>query len=72
MTPRPAWMSPADAAAILGVPLLTLRRALERNAKKDKAGHVIAEVDGITARKLGRLWRVHLDPAWTKPTALAG
>jgi hypothetical protein len=67
----PQWMSAAEAAAILGVPLLTLRRSFDRHARKGKDGSVEARVDGITARKLGRLWRVALDPAWTKP-ALAG
>lgn len=62
------WLSVAEAAAILGIPILTLRRTVERNARKCKDGSIEARVDGITARKLGRLWRLALDSAWTKPT----
>jgi hypothetical protein len=64
------WTSVATAAEFLGVPLLSLRRMIERNAKKGKDGSIESRRDGITARKLGRLWRVRLDPAWTKPTPL--
>jgi hypothetical protein len=69
--PKPApvrWMGVEDAASILGVPVVSLRRTIERNARKRPDGSVEARVDGIVARKLGRLWRVTLDPAWMKPT----
>ena len=62
------WMGIEDAAGILGVPVVSLRRTLERHATKGPDGSVEARVDGIVARKLGRLWRVALDPAWMKPT----
>jgi hypothetical protein len=54
-----------DAARILGVNVVTLRRSIERNARRDTEGRVHAEFDGIRARKLGRLWRVFLDPCWS-------
>jgi hypothetical protein len=64
------WMSIEDAAGILGLPVITLRRTIERNAKKTADGSVEARVDGIVAKKCGgRLWRVFLDARWTKPSA---
>jgi hypothetical protein len=64
------WMSVEDAAAILGIPTISLRRTIERNAKKTGDGSVEARVDGIVAKKCGgRLWRVFLDARWTKPAA---
>jgi hypothetical protein len=62
------WMGIDEAAHILGVPVVSLRRTIERNARKHPNGSVDARVDGIVARKLGRLWRVVLDPAWMRPT----
>lgn len=61
------WMSVEDAAGILGIPVVTLRRTIERNARKGKDGSVEARVQGVTARKFGRLWRVFLDAMWMKP-----
>jgi hypothetical protein len=55
----------AEAAAdILGLSVVTLRRALERTARVEADGTTLARVDGITGRKLGRLWRVQLDAKW--------
>ena len=62
-----SWMTVEQAAAFLRVPVVTLRRSLERNARKEGEGSVTARVDGITARKLGRLWRVWLDSGWLQP-----
>ena len=64
-----AWTSVEAAAAFLGLPIRTLRRALDRHAQKGADGSVIAKVDGLTARKFGRLWRVWLDPGWLQPAA---
>jgi hypothetical protein len=61
------WMSIHEAAAILSVPVLTLRRAIERNARRGPAGSVEASIDGVHARKFGRRWRVWLDPTWIVP-----
>jgi len=58
------WMPVIEAANHLGVTEVTLRRLLERNAKKAPDGAVQARVDGLTARKVGRLWRVWLGPSW--------
>lgn len=65
-----AWMTVEQAAAHLSLPVVTLRRTLERNARPTEDGGTIACTDGITARKLGRLWRVWLDPGWRTPTVL--
>ena len=66
---RSGWMTVEQAAEFLGLPVVTLRRTLERNARATAEGGTIAHADGITARKLGRLWRVWLDPGWLAPTA---
>lgn len=66
---RATWMSIDEAARLIGVVTITLRRGIERNARRRADGSVEARFDGITARKCGRLWRVALDPAWTKPMA---
>lgn len=65
--PSPAWRGVESAAALLGVPPRTLRRALDRNAKRAEGGAVTSETDGVRARKFGRLWRVWLDPGWLNP-----
>jgi hypothetical protein len=64
--PASCWMSVDEAAAILGVPTVTFRRAIERNARKRPDGGIDAKIDGVTARKWGRLWRVLLDADWMK------
>ena len=63
-----AWMTVARAAEILDLPVTTLRRAFERNAKRVE-GTVIAQIDGVVGRKFGRHWRVWLDAQWTSPTS---
>lgn len=62
----PRWMNVAEAAAILAVGTVSLRRAIERNARRVD-GSIESRLDGLVARKFGRLWRVSLDPAWTDP-----
>jgi hypothetical protein len=63
------WMSVADAAAILGMREITLRRTLERHSRRRPDGSVTAFVDGIQARKFQRQWRVALDWNWLEPVA---
>lgn len=65
------WMGVAEAASILGMSIVTLRRSIERNAREESDGAVMAHLDGITARKLGRLWRVRLDGKWLPRGGLA-
>ena len=68
MTRATSWLGTDEAAAILGVRELTLRRSLERNARRLPDGSIAAKVDGVSARKFGRRWRVVLDALWLEPT----
>ena len=63
--PNGRWMGIDEAADFLGVSIITLRRSIERNTKTSEDGVILAQFDGIEARKLGRLWRVRLDERWT-------
>jgi hypothetical protein len=58
-----------DAARVLDVNVVTFRRAIERHARRDADGRVHAAFDGVHARKLGRHWRVLLDPCWSVPAS---
>jgi len=58
------WLSISEAAAILGVDDINLRRSCDRNARRASDGAVESNFDGIRARKLGRLWRVLLGERW--------
>ncbi|MBZ0119270.1 MAG: hypothetical protein K8H88_19930, partial [Sandaracinaceae bacterium] len=64
------WVSIRDAAATLGFSVVSLRRLIERNARRAADGGTEAVVDGVRARKVGRTWRVQLSDAWTsgRPT----
>jgi hypothetical protein len=64
-----SWMTVEQAAEFLSLPAVTLRRTLERNARPAPDGSTVAHAHGITARKLGRLWRVWLDAGWLRPAA---
>jgi hypothetical protein len=61
-------MSVEAAADILAVSVVTLRRALERAARRRPEGGVEAAVDGVRGRKFGRVWRVALDQGWLEPS----
>jgi hypothetical protein len=41
-----------------------LRRTFERRACRAADGGIEAEIDGVVARKFGRLWRVRFSEAW--------
>ena len=59
------WTSVREAARVLGFGVVSLRRVLERHARRVDDGGVEANVDGLRARKFGRSWRVQLSDAWT-------
>lgn len=59
-----AWLSVHRAASYLGVPVVTLRRAIERHSRRSAHGGVEARFDGLEARRLGRRWRVRLGEGW--------
>jgi len=50
--------------------MVTGHRERSGSARKDAAGTATARLDGIIARKLGRLWRVWLDADWLQPTMM--
>jgi hypothetical protein len=59
------WTNVREAARVLGFATVSLRRAIERNARRAADGGTVAAFDGIVARKCGRTWRVRLGEAWT-------
>lgn len=61
------WTTLPLAAAELGVPENSLRRAIERGQQRKADGTIVSHFDGVFARKLGRVWRVRLDLHWTAP-----
>jgi hypothetical protein len=61
-----SWVALANAAAFLGLTPAALRRSLERHAVQLLDGGVEAEVDGVRARKFGRLWRVRFHDRWLR------
>jgi len=63
--PPASWLRVEEAAQILGVAVITFRRAIDRHARRDADGRIFSEFDGVRARKLGRQWRVLLDPCWS-------
>lgn len=67
MSSRSSWISVEAAAEFLGMSVVTLRRTIERKAQSTAGGGTVSRLDGITARKIGRLWRVWLDADWTDP-----
>jgi hypothetical protein len=44
----------------------SLRKALERRARRTADGGVEAELDGLRARKLANRWLVSLGPYWAR------
>lgn len=60
-----SWTNVREAARVLGFATVSLRRAIERNARRAADGGTEAAFDGIVARKCGRTWRVRLGDAWT-------
>ncbi|MDI1484769.1 hypothetical protein [Polyangium sp. y55x31] len=61
------WVSLDRAAAHLGLNAAQLRKTLERRATRAADGGTEASVDGVRARKFGRLWRVRFSEAWGAP-----
>jgi hypothetical protein len=59
-----SWVSLANAAVYLSLTPTALRRTLERRAVHLQDGSVEADVDGVRARKFGRLWRVRFHDRW--------
>lgn len=58
------WVSVAVAADRLGLSPDALGKAFNRHARKAPDGGTEANLDGVRARKFGRLWRVQFSAAW--------
>ncbi len=58
------WVSVRVAASHLGFSVVSLRRVIERNARRSADGGIEATFDGLRAKKLGRTWRVALGDRW--------
>jgi len=65
----PTWLTVRDAAAVLAMSIDALHMALARRARKSVDGTVSAEWDGISARKIGRRWRIALSSRWRSDPA---
>ncbi|MDC3982418.1 hypothetical protein [Polyangium jinanense] len=67
-TPEPqsprGWGSIRTAAEFLGMSADALRRSIERHAVRAPDGGIESNIDGVRARKFGRLWRVQFSAAW--------
>ena len=61
------WVSLERAAVHLGMSAAALRKALERRAARAADGVTEATLDGVQARKFGRLWRVRFSERWGLP-----
>jgi hypothetical protein len=46
-----------------------LRKTLERRAVRAGDGATEATLDGVRARKFGRLWRIRFSEAWGSPAS---
>jgi hypothetical protein len=64
--PWTGWMPLRAAAWRLGMSPGSLRKALERRAKRTPDGGIEAELDGLRARKLANRWLVSLGPYWAR------
>ncbi len=59
------WVSIIRAAEILGeASPEALRRKFDRASHLSDNGVVEANIDGVRARKFGRIWKVQLSAAW--------
>jgi integrase len=58
---RGGWMSAQEAATALSISPSKLTRTLDRHARAEDDGAIVAQFNGIVARKLGRSWRVRVD-----------
>ena len=63
------WYTVREAAEVLGLTPEALRKQLERRQARTADGGTEAEIDGVRARKFGRLWRVSFGSGWTGQTA---
>lgn len=58
------WLPLLTAAELLGESAESLRKKLERASTPSADGVVEARLDGVVARKQGRLWKLRLSDGW--------
>jgi len=58
------WVSLPTAAEHLGESQTGLRKKLDRASKLGEDGVVEAHLEGLRARKFGKLWKIRLDRGW--------
>jgi len=58
------WISLLRAAEALDEDVESLRKKLQRASRKADDGVVEAEIDGVRARKFGRVWKVRMSDGW--------
>jgi hypothetical protein len=63
------WVSVDVAAHTLGMSSEALRKKLDRRSRPGPDGVVEADIDGVRARKFGRLWRVRFAARWLEPVS---
>lgn len=61
---RALWLGIQRAAELLDEDPESLRKKLERAAKRTPEGHIESEIDGVRGRKFARLWKVQLPLGW--------
>lgn len=62
------WIPLERAAAHLSMNAAALRKTLERRAMRASDGATEVNLDGVQARKFGRIWRVRFSDAWGVPS----
>lgn len=63
------WSSLRAAAEFLDLTPGGLRKTLERRAARAPDGGTEAIIDGVRARKFGRVWRVQFTERWLSTSA---
>jgi hypothetical protein len=60
------WVAIQTAASYLDMSPDALRRTFERRSVRAPDGGVEANIDGVRARKFGRIWRVAFAERWLR------
>lgn len=63
-TGQPTWLGIPRAAELLDEEPESLRKKLERVARKGADGQIESDLSGLRGRKLGRLWKVQIPAGW--------
>lgn len=63
-TGQPIWLGIPRAAELLDEEPESLRKKLERAARRGPDEQIESDINGLRGRKLGRLWKVLIPPGW--------